>query len=151
MEFLGSPNQSLRKKNVDMIIIHATASPTLESAVSWLRSPLSEASAHYVIGKDGHTVQLVQEARKAWHAGKSVWKKQSDLNQNSIGIELVNKNDGKDPYPDKQIEALQNLIKDIQEKYPNITDDRILGHNQVSPGRKTDPGVLFPWDKIKRG
>lgn len=146
IQFIESPNQSFRKRvNIDMIVIHATAGESFEGAVKWLTNPKSGVSAHYCIDKDGKIVQLVKEAKKSWHAGKSVWGEEDNLNENSIGIELVNKNDDKDPYPILQIDSLAKLIVDIQAYYNLISDDRIVGHDQISPGRKTDPGLNFPW------
>lgn len=131
-----------------MIVIHATAGQTLDSAVEWMMKPDTSVSAHYVVGKDGSVVQLVPEENKAWHAGKSSWKGQMDLNENSIGIELVNKNDEKDEYPDAQILSLAKLVSGILKANPKITLERIVGHNQIAPGRKSDPGLNFPWVKF---
>lgn len=159
MKKLESPNQSLRSRSkIDMIVVHATAGASMESAVDWMMNPKAQVSAHYCIGKDGAVVQLVQESKKAWHAGKSLWKGLDNLNENSIGIELVNLNDGKDDYPEAQIDALAAVIADIQHFYTDITDDRIVGHDQICPGRKSDPGILFPWvslgvklERLRRG
>jgi len=145
-----SPNQSLRKSiKINMIVIHATAGSSMENAVSWMRNPKSGVSAHYCIGKDGKIVKLVDESKKAWHAGKSSFKyngnTEENLNENSIGIELVNLNDGKDEYPDVQIKALAGLVRNIMLFYDDITLDRIVGHWNIAPTRKTDPGILFPW------
>jgi N-acetylmuramoyl-L-alanine amidase len=128
-----------------MIVIHATAGASLDSAVEWMRNPKSKVSSHYCIGKDGTIVQLVKDTDSAWHAGASEWKGQKDLNKNSIGIELVNLNDGKDTYPNPQINALARLILDIQGRYKAVTNSRIVRHHQIAPGRKTDPGIQFPW------
>lgn len=149
VKLIESPNQSLRKRvKIDMIIIHATGGPTLDGAVTWMCNPKSGVSAHYCIDKNGDCVQLVKESKKSWHAGKSNWEGQDNLNENSIGIELVNLNDGHDSYPDEQLIALAELIADIQRYYQDITEDRILGHDQIAPGRKTDPNINFPWVKF---
>lgn len=149
IEFIESPNQSMRKgPKIDMIVIHSTASADFDSALSWMQNPKSQVSAHYLVGKDGRVVSLVKESKKAWHAGKSEWKGELDCNNFSIGIELVNKNDGKDEYPEIQIITLAGLIANIQNFYKAITDDRIVGHDQIAPTRKTDPGLLFPWVKL---
>lgn len=145
-----SPNQSLRKSiKINMIVIHATAGSSMENAVSWMQNPKSGVSAHYCIGKDGKIVKLVDESKKAWHAGKSSFKyhgnTEENLNENSIGIELVNLNDGKDEYPDVQLKALASLVHNIMLFYDDITLDRIVGHSSIAPNRKTDPGILFPW------
>lgn len=148
MNFIQSPNKSRRRGLIDLVIIHATGGSTLNGAISWMASPKSKVSAHYCIGTNGEIVQLVDESEKAWHAGVSEWLGRHDLNQTSIGIELVNLNDGKAQYPNEQIIALAMLLKDIMKRYPAVTEDRIIGHNQVAPGRKTDPGILFPWVKL---
>lgn len=149
MIFKESPNQSFRKKvKIDMIVIHATASDSFDGAVSWMENKKSQVSAHYCISKEGEVVQLVQESKKAWHAGKSTWKGEENLNENSIGIELVNKNDGFDEYPETQIKTLASLIVNIQHFYTDISDDRIVGHDQIAPGRKSDPNINFPWVKL---
>lgn len=140
-----SPNFSERTRHVDMIVIHATAGASMNSAIDWMCNPKSQVSSHYCIGKDGQIVQLVDTEKKAWHAGPSSWVGQNDLNENSVGIELVNMNDGEDPYPFDQIAALRDLIADLLKKYPAIAYQRIVGHHQIAPGRKTDPGILFPW------
>lgn len=145
-----SPNQSLRKGiKIDMIVIHATAGNSAENAVSWMCNPKSGVSAHYCIDRDGTVYQLVDESKKAWHAGKSSWWNgkvtEENLNENSIGIELVNLNNGKDPYPQAQLEALALIVADVQSFYKDITDNRIVGHGQIAHGRKTDPGNNFPW------
>ncbi len=155
-----SPNQSLRKSvKIDMIVIHATAGASLENAVSWMQNPKSGVSAHYCIGKDGKIVKLVDESKKAWHAGKSSFmyhgKVEENLNENSIGIEIVNLNNGKDEYPEIQIKTVAQLVHNIMLFYDDITTDRIVGHWQITPifdklgniqnFRKTDPGILFPW------
>jgi len=146
IEYKESPNQSLRKgPRIDMVVIHATASDSFEGALAWMLNPKSQVSAHYLIGKDGKVVQLVKESKKAWHAGKSDWKGDPDCNNFSIGIELVNKNDGLDEYPDIQIITLAKLVANIQGFFKAITDDRIVGHDQIAPSRKTDPGRIFPW------
>lgn len=150
MKKLESPNQSPRRSatKIDLIIIHATAGGSLEGAVGWMMNSKSQVSSHYCISKVGEIVQLVDESKKSWHAGASTWEGKTNLNETSIGIELVNHNDGKDFYTDIQIETLARLIVEIQKRYPEITDERILGHHQIAPSRKTDPGILFPWVKL---
>jgi len=149
IEIKESPNQSMRKgPKIDMVVIHATASDSYESSLDWMMNPKSQVSAHYLIGKDGKGCQLVKESKKAWHAGKSEWLGEIDCNNFSIGIELVNLNDGKDQYPDIQLSTLCVLLVDIMKAYPQITIDRIVGHNQIAPGRKSDPGILFPWVRL---
>lgn len=140
-----SPNHSLRKSvSIDTIVIHATGSP-FDSALAWLCDPKSGVSAHYLIGKDGRIMRLVPPAYKAWHAGKSHWDGEDNVNEFSIGIELENANDGVDPYPDAQLESLANLVASLRIDWTGITHERIISHAQIAPGRKTDPGIVFPW------
>jgi len=148
IELIKTPNQSFRKKvKIDMIVIHATENKSFDDSLAWLTNSKSGISAHYLIGKDGKCVQLAEESKKAWHCGKSAWGQEDNLNENSIGIELVNSSNGRDPYPDEQIDMLARLIVDIQHYYKDIPDDRILGHSQIS-AKKNDPGIEFPWVKL---
>ena len=149
IEFKESPNQSMRKgPMLDMIVIHATASKDFDSALNWMLNPKSQVSSHYLIRKNGNIVQLVKDSMKAWHAGKSEWLGVPDCNNFSLGIELVNLNDGKDEYPDIQIKTLATLCAMLMKFYPRITYERILGHDQIAPGRKSDPNINFPWVKF---
>lgn len=149
MEFKASPNYSNRPSDmINMIVIHATASESFDGALSWMLNPSSKVSAHYLVGKNGKVVQLVKDDKKAWHAGVSEWNEIKNCNDYSIGIELVNKNNGIDPYPEEQIKALAVLIHGLQISHPKITPNRIVGHYQIAPGRKTDPGILFPWVEL---
>lgn len=149
MEFKASPNFSARASNtINMIVIHATASESFDGTLAWLTNPESKVSAHYLVGKNGKVVQLVKDEKKAWHAGVSEWNGVKNCNDYSIGIELVNKNNGIDPYPPEQIQALAILIHGLQFNHPSISPERIVGHYQIAPGRKTDPGILFPWVKL---
>ena len=138
-----SPNWEPRKKGPPrFVVIHATASH-FSSAFGWLRNPLSRVSAHYLIDRDGTTYQLVDEDKVAWHAGLSFWRGLSGLNAYSIGIELVNLNNGKDPYPEAQCEACARLVADICRRWQIPVDrQHIVGHYEISPGRKTDPRGL---------
>lgn len=141
-----SPNKSLRKSVlIDTVVIHATGKGGLDAALSWLCKPGSGVSAHFVIGKDGTIYRLVAESEKAWHAGESKWGGRDRVNEFSIGIELVNDNDGIDPYPEDQIRSLVRLIAELRIDYPTIAYENIVGHFQVAPKRKSDPGPLFPW------
>lgn len=140
-----SPNRSPRSSSkIDMIVIHATAG-SFEGSLEWMMNPKADASCHYLIAKNGAIVQLVKDEEKAWHAGTSQWKGEHDCNQFSIGIELANLNDNKDPYPEVQLKSLATLVHSLMKKHPHISKDRILGHSQIAPGRKSDPGLNFPW------
>ena len=123
---------------VTLIVVHATAGGTLDSVARWFASPKAGVSAHYIIGKDGEVVQCVREAERAWHAGDSLWRGKQDVNGFSAGIELVNANDGRDPYPAAQVAALVDLCADIAKRHP-VRD--IASHAEVAipAGRKSDP------------
>lgn len=150
--FIASPNFSLRKSpKIDMIIIHATGDAKkvpMGATVNTFKDPKSGVSAHYVIDRDATIVQMVELQYKAWHAGISSWEGKQDVGSRSVGIELVNLNDGADPYPDEQLQALVKLCKTLMKALPDITLDKIVGHCHVAPGRKTDPGPIFPWVKF---
>lgn len=134
---------------IDAIVIHDTATLSVESVLHHFDDPASQASAHYLIDRDGTTYRLVDPARKAWHAGVSLlWggrERDHDVNQSSLGIELIDV--AGDPYPDAQLTALLALTVDVVLTYPAIALHRIVGHEHVAlpPGRKVDPGPDFPW------
>jgi N-acetylmuramoyl-L-alanine amidase len=132
-----------------MVVIHYTGMQTGEAALARLRDPAAKVSAHYLIEEDGRLFRLVPEERRAWHAGVSFWKGATGLNAVSIGIELVNPGHefGYRPFPDAQIETLISLLDAIRDRW-TIPDGRIVGHSDIAPARKTDPGELFPWDRL---
>lgn len=138
-----SPNFGLRKANY--VIVHHTSSNTLERALATLTSPIAGVSSHYLIGRDGRVLQLVDENHRAWHAGESYWGGTTDMNSASIGIELVN--NGEEPFPPPQINALLALLADLQARY-NIPRANFIGHADVAPGRKDDPSAFFPWRQL---
>ncbi len=148
---LPSPNHGERVDGVrpDMIILHYTGMPSEEGALAWLCSPESQVSSHYFVHEDGRVVQLVPEQRRAWHAGKSFWAGETDINSRSIGIEIANAGhpEGLPPFPDKQIEAVIELCRDCGRRL-DIRPERVLGHSDVAPVRKVDPGENFPWGKL---
>jgi N-acetylmuramoyl-L-alanine amidase len=136
----ASPNYDERRPN--FVVIHHTSNDSADTALRTLTDPLREVSAHYVVARDGTVFQLVDERKRAWHAGKSKWGNDTDLNSSSIGIELDN--DGDEPYADKQITSLLALLADIEGRYP-IPAANFVGHADIAPTRKSDPGRLFPW------
>ena len=145
-----SPNHGARRAGpLDMLILHYTGMDSGAAALARLRDPLSEVSAHYLVFEDGGTVQMVPEARRAWHAGAGAWKGETDVNSRSIGIEIVNPGHagGLPPYPEAQIEAVIALARDILGRWP-IPPERVLAHSDVAPERKEDPGEIFPWDRL---
>jgi N-acetylmuramoyl-L-alanine amidase len=139
-----SPNYSARQRAITMLVLHATAG-SYESALAWLTNRASRVSTHYLIRKDGHIDQLVPDTLVAWHAGRSAWRGQSNLNESSIGIELENDNTGHDPYPEAQQQALLALCKHLVEKY-HIQPINVVRHLDIAlpRGRKSDPAG-FPF------
>lgn len=150
-EVRPSPNHGERRdgRQPDMIILHYTGMPTAEAALNWLTVPESDVSSHYMVFEDGRVVQLVPEARRAWHAGKSFWKGETDINSCSIGIEIANTGHagGLPEFPGLQIEAVTALCQDILSRN-FIPAERVLAHSDVAPVRKIDPGEKFPWEQL---
>ncbi len=151
-----SPNFNDRKHPLDMLVFHYTGMETGQAALERMCDPEAEVSAHYMIWEDGRVVQLVGEDKRAWHAGVSSWKGETDLNSRSIGIEIVNgghdwplPGDRLPPYPEAQIDALIKLSHGILERW-DIPQQRIVGHSDIAPARKQDPGEHFPWAKLSR-
>jgi LysM repeat protein len=142
IRWVGSPNFNNRRRpdDISAITIHSTANSSMDRVVDWFNNPSAQVSAHYTIGKDGQIVQHVQDMHRAWHAGRSVWKGREGVNDYAIGIELVNLNDGNDPYPEAQHQATVALCSYLADKY-NISPDDIMGHLDIAlpPGRKSDP------------
>jgi N-acetylmuramoyl-L-alanine amidase len=153
---LPSPNFNDRKHPVDMLVLHYTGMETGQGALDRMREEEAGVSAHYMLWEDGRVVQLVGEDKRAWHAGVSRWQGDEDLNSRSIGIEIVNgghdwplAGGGLPPYPDAQMEALIELCTGILARW-DIPSSRIVGHSDIAPMRKADPGEHFPWDRLAR-
>lgn len=138
-----SPNYSNRHKSISAVVIHDTAAFNVESTLNWFESVESKVSAHFVVDHDGTIYQCVDIEDKAWHAGASALHGEENVNEFSIGIELVDANDN-DPYRDEQIGALISLTTALCHEY-KIPLNRVVGHCHISPGRKIDPGKDFPW------
>ena len=151
MQFIDapSPNFDARTAPPDMVVLHYTGMPTGDEALARLRDPAAKVSAHYLIEEDGRVFALVPEERRAWHAGVSFWKGERNVNAVSIGVELVNPGHdwGYRPFPDAQIAALVELLTGIRGRW-DVSDARIVGHSDVAPDRKIDPGELFPWKRL---
>lgn len=132
-----------------MVLLHYTGMRTADEAIDRLRDPQARVSSHYVVDEDGRILRLVPEERRAWHAGQSWWKGETDINAVSIGIEIVNPGHefGYGDFPEAQVAAVIALIDDIRGRW-TIEDARILGHSDVAPTRKTDPGERFPWKRL---
>jgi N-acetylmuramoyl-L-alanine amidase len=143
-----SPNFGPRKDGarIDMLVLHYTGMVDAAAALARLVDPDAQVSAHYVIDEDGTVIRMVDEAMRAWHAGVSAWRGVDDVNSRSIGIELVNPGHefGYRDFPAAQIEALIALARDILARHP-IPAANVVGHSDVAPVRKMDPGERFPW------
>ncbi len=148
-----SPNHGPRApgKPTDILLLHYTGMALPERALEWLCDPASQVSSHYLVFEDGRVVQLVDEARRAWHAGRSSWAGERDINSRSVGIEIVNPGHqfGYRPFPEPQIDALIALCRAILSRHP-IPPERVLAHSDVAPDRKEDPGELFPGSACTR-
>ena len=139
------PSKNLEKqknRRIKYVLIHYTGMRNQKSAIKRLQSKVAKVSCHYLISRVGKVYQMVRDLDVAWHAGKSKWGKDINLNSKSIGIELVNK--GFENFPSKQILALIKILKILKKKY-KIKPCYIIGHEDISPGRKSDPGPKFPW------
>jgi N-acetylmuramoyl-L-alanine amidase len=133
-----------------ILVLHYTGMEDHEAgALKRLCDPLSEVSAHYFVFEDGRVLQLVPEARRAWHAGAGCWQGERDVNSASIGIEIANKghDHGLPPFAEAQIAAVTRLSHDIVRRW-NIRADRVIAHSDAAPARKADPGELFPWARL---
>jgi len=146
-----SPNFDERTLPVSILVLHYTGMRDGAEAIEWLANPESKVSAHYVVSEDGQIVRMVDESKRAWHAGRSWWRGVTDINSASIGIEIVNPGHefGYRPFPEEQIDALVPLVNDIVGRY-GITRGNIVGHSDIAPARKRDPGELFPWARLAR-
>jgi len=151
MEYIAapSPNFDARPAPPDMLVLHYTGMQTGTAALARLVDPAAKVSAHYAVEEDGRVFALVPEARRAWHAGVSFWRGERDINAASIGVEIVNPGHefGYRPFPHAQIDAVIALLADIRSRW-TVPDERILGHSDVAPARKSDPGELFPWRRL---
>ena len=145
-------SKKLRKnKDIKFIIIHYTGMQSKIESIKRLLSPRHKVSCHYLIDRKGQVLRMVDENKVAWHAGKSKWKNFNNLNKNSIGIELVNKGHdfGYERFTSSQINKLIDLCLNLKKRF-KIKNSNILGHSDISPMRKQDPGEKFPWKKLKK-
>ncbi|HEV7369312.1 N-acetylmuramoyl-L-alanine amidase [Arenibaculum sp.] len=150
---LPSPNHGPRAPGatVDLLILHYTGMRSCEEALARLTDPAAQVSAHYVVGEDGTVWRLVPEERRAWHAGVGSWQGEREVNGRSVGIELVNPGHewGYRPFPPAQMDALADLARAVMGRH-GIAPERVLGHSDVAPSRKEDPGELFDWQGLAR-
>lgn len=162
----ASPNFGPRRggRAIDAIVLHYTGMASGPAAEDWLCDPASGVSAHYLVHEDGRTVQMVREGMRAWHAGEGAWRGERDMNSASVGVEIVNaghrdwpaEGDGAgerakgdvlaplDPFPDAQLAALVRLCRGVMARH-GVPPERVLGHSDLAPARKRDPGEAFPW------
>ena len=148
-----SPNFEARAPDqpIDMLVLHYTGMASAAAALDQLCDSAAKVSAHYLIDEDGALYCLVDETARAWHAGVSCWRGNRDLNSRSIGVELVNPGHefGYRPVPDRQIESVIALAHDILARHP-IPQRNVVGHSDIAPSRKQDPGELFDWRRLAR-
>lgn len=146
---IQSPNWNERTLPINMVVLHYTEMKPVESALDRLCDPEAQVSAHYLITEEGEVIRLVEEAHRAWHAGASYWRGHKDVNSASIGIELDHPGHGLGyrNFADAQIDALVPLLHRIMKQY-DIPRANVVGHSDVAPARKSDPGELFPWGRL---
>ena len=146
-----SPNWDERALPVTMIVLHYTGMADADGAVARLTDPAAKVSAHYLVHEDGRVLRMVAEDKRAWHAGKSHWRGVTDVNSASIGIEIVNPGHefGYRPFHDEQIDAVVRLVSEIKDRH-EITRGNVVGHSDIAPARKRDPGELFPWHRLAK-
>ena len=146
-----SPNQDERTQAISIIVLHYTGMHDAAEAIARLRDPEARVSAHYVVAEDGQLFRLVPEDKRAWHAGRSYWRGLTGLNDYSVGIEIVNPGHewGYRAFPDPQIDTVIRLVAEIKDRY-HVTRGNVVGHSDIAPTRKQDPGELFPWGKLAR-
>ncbi|MFV0361432.1 N-acetylmuramoyl-L-alanine amidase [Tropicimonas sp.] len=128
-----------------LVVLHYTAMPDAQSALDRLCDPAAEVSSHYLIGRDGACWQLVDDDRRAWHAGSGAWAGHDDVNSRSIGIELDN--DGASPFPEPLMAALEGLLPPLMARW-RIPPEGVIGHSDMAPARKSDPGPRFDWARL---
>lgn len=149
----ASPNYASRGEppRIDMLVIHYTGMRSAEAAIERLCDPATRVSAHYVVEENGTIWRLVPEARRAFHAGASCWEDERDLNAVSLGIEIVNPGHewGYRRFPDAQMTSVELLCRELISRY-SIPPHRIVGHSDIAPARKADPGELFDWPRLAR-
>ena len=148
-----SPNFSARPAGVDidMAVLHYTGMKTGEAALERLCDQAAEVSAHYVVDEDGRIYRLVADSCRAWHAGRSYWAGATDINDRSIGIEIVNPGHefGYRKFPESQMAAVEALLAEVMRRH-EIPAHRVVGHSDIAPSRKQDPGELFDWQRLAR-
>ena len=147
----ASPNfgERVGVSGPDMLVLHYTGMESGESAQSWLCNPESQVSSHYIVHESGDVIQMVDERKRAWHAGKSSWRGETDINSLSIGVEIVNAGPLADfpEYPAQQVASVIDLCQNCAQRWA-IAPQRIVAHSDIAPQRKEDPGEKFPWRSL---
>ncbi len=146
-----SPNFDVRALPISMVVLHYTGMTDAASALDRLTDPAAKVSAHWVVAEDGQAVRLVDEANRAWHAGKSWWRSTTDVNSASIGIEIVNPGHefGYRPFPEQQMATVEAIVAAAVARH-GIAPANVVGHSDIAPARKDDPGELFDWPRLAR-
>jgi N-acetylmuramoyl-L-alanine amidase len=144
-----SPNFGERRSGArpDLVVVHYTAMESCAAALERLCDPAAEVSSHYVVSEAGEVLSLVPEEARAWHAGAGSWGAVTDVNSRSIGIELANR--GAEPFAAPQMAALERLLAEVITRW-EIPPERVIGHSDMAPGRKRDPGPRFDWRRLAR-
>lgn len=159
MNIIQRPSENFNErkgcKTPNLIIVHYTGTKTADEAAAYYLNQTTDPNAgpispHYMIDGDGTIYQFVQDDKRAWHAGVSEWKGEKDINSHSIGIELVNEGEFANypPFEDAQLKSLVTLCTDLQQRF-NISAADVIGHDDIAPGRKKDPGPSFPWKEFR--
>jgi N-acetylmuramoyl-L-alanine amidase len=151
MIWTPSPNFGERTLPITMLVLHYTGMRSGAEAIDWLANPASKVSAHYVVDEDGQVVHMVREEQRAQHAGLSYWRGITDNNSASIGIEIVNPGHefGYRPFPEPQMDSVTRLVAELVRTY-SIEPRNVVGHSDVAPARKEDPGELFDWERLAK-
>ncbi|MFZ4108907.1 MAG: N-acetylmuramoyl-L-alanine amidase [Polymorphobacter sp.] len=146
-----SPNFDIRRHPVSMLVLHYTGMQSAAEALDRLTDAQAKVSAHWVVAEDGQIISLVDESSRAWHAGKAWWRGITDVNSASIGIEIVNPGHefGYRPFPAEQMAAVEELVATAVARF-GIDPSNVVGHSDVAPARKDDPGELFDWARLAR-
>lgn len=144
-----SPNFDARSLPVSIIVVHYTGMQSAAAAIERLADPAAKVSAHWLVAEDGQIVSMVDEANRAWHAGKSWWRGITDVNSASVGIEIVNPGHefGYRPFPAEQMSSVEALVSSAAKRF-DIAPANVLGHSDVAPARKDDPGEFFDWPRL---
>lgn len=147
----GDRGEPPNMRPISMLVLHYTGMQSAAAALDRLCDPAAKVSSHYLVEEDGVVSRLVPEARRAFHAGVSCWQGETDLNHVSVGIEIVNPGHewGYQPFPEPQMAAVETLCRDIVARY-RIPSHRVVGHSDIAPDRKSDPGELFDWPRLAR-